>query len=261
VAKVLSRNLSKIWLDVIYAIFLREVKSQSNDKLGIAWAVVSPVAFIFALSYIRGRLGGGDVHGIPTFFFMVYGMIIVLLFMGLVGSVSGAIKKNKPLYAFRQVKPISSILGITLFGCFVKVFVILLIALVCFILKFNIEISDPLSVLINLIKVVIFSMSIGITFSLAICYVPEVDKITKLLMRPMFFISGIFFSLQDIPQEYWPYLTWNPVLHAVELTRYAVYPQYGNSGVSDYYLNIFTLASLGLALACYHISWKQAISR
>jgi capsular polysaccharide transport system permease protein len=261
VAKVLSRSLNKIWLDVIYAIFLREVKSKSSDKFGIAWSIVSPVAFIFMLSYVRGLLDSGNTHGIPTFFFMVYGMILVQFFMGLVGSVSAAIKKNKPLYAFRQVQPISSILAITLFECLVKVFVILVIGLICFILQFDIYISDPLTVLFNLFKVAILSMSIGVIFSLGACFVPEVDKISGLLMRPMFFISGVFFSLQDVPKEYWPYLTWNPVLHAIELTRFAVYPAYGNAAVSDFYLNIFTLTSLGVALACYHISWKQAISR
>ncbi|NQZ87275.1 MAG: ABC transporter permease [Colwellia sp.] len=260
-AKVLQRHLRQIWLDVIYAIFLRELKSKSSDKFGIAWSVVSPVVFIFMLSYLRGRMDGGDTHGIPTFFFMVYGMILVQFFMGLVASVSAAIKKNKPLYAFRQVQPISSILAITLFECLVKIFVILVIGVMCFILQFDIHISDPLSLLFNLLRVAIFSMSIGIIFSLLTCFVPEVDKVKDLLMRPMFFISGVFFSLQDVPQEYWPYLTWNPVLHAIELTRYAVYPQYGNAGVSDLYLNVFTLTSLGLALACYHISWKQAISR
>ena len=261
VAKALSRNLSKIWLDVIYAIFLREVKSNSSDKFGIAWSVISPVAFIFMLSYLRGRIDGGYTHSMPTFFFMVYGMILIQFFLGLVGSVSAAIKKHKPLYAFRQVQPISSILAITLFECLVKVFVILLIGVICFILQYDIHISDPLSLLFNLLKVAIFSMSIGVIFSLAACYVPEIDKVKLLLLRPMFFISGVFFSLQDVPQEYWPYLTWNPVLHAVELTRYAVYPGYGNAGVSELYLNVFTLMSLGVALACYHISWKQAISR
>jgi capsular polysaccharide transport system permease protein len=261
VAKALSRNLSKIWLDVIYAIFLREVKSNSSDKFGIAWSVISPVAFIFMLSFIRSKINGDDTHGIPTFFFMAYGMILIQFFIGLVNSTSIVIKKHKPLYAFRQVQPISSILAVTLFECLVKAFVILIIGMICFIMQFDIYIIDPLSVLFNLFKLTVFSMSIGVIFSLAACYVPEVDKVRGLIMRPMFFISAVFFSLQDVPPEYWPYLTWNPVLHAIELTRYAVYPEYGDAGVSDFYLNVFTLTSLGVALACYHISWKQAISR
>lgn len=79
-ALVEKRSTLKVWGDVIFAIFLREIKSKSNDKLGVAWSVVSPVAFIFMLSYIRGRMDGGETHGVPTFYFMVFGMILVQFF-------------------------------------------------------------------------------------------------------------------------------------------------------------------------------------
>ena len=260
-AKVKKRSQLKVWGDVIFAIFLREIKSKSGDKLGIAWSVISPVAFIFMLSFIRGRMDGGDTHGIPTFFFMVFGMIFVQFFLGLIGATSSAIKKNKPLYAFRQVQPISSVIAISGFELLVKVFVILLIAIIAFFLRYEVQIADPLEIILNVIRVWLIASSLGLIFALMSCYVPEVDKLQSLAMRPIFFISGIFFSLQDIPREYWPYLTWNPLLHAVELTRYAAYPQYGDAGVSYFFLDMATLICVFFAFACYHISWKQAISR
>lgn len=61
-----------IWGDVIFAIFLREIKSKFNDKLGVSWSVISPVAFIMILSLMRGKMDGGETHGVPTFFF--YGL-------------------------------------------------------------------------------------------------------------------------------------------------------------------------------------------
>jgi capsular polysaccharide transport system permease protein len=260
-AQVKKRSTLKVWGDVIFALFLREVKSQANDKIGIAWAVISPVAFIFMLSYIRGRMDGGDTHGIPTFYFMVIGMIMVQFFLGVVGKVSGSIKKNKPLYAFRQVQPIASVIAIAFFELLVKVFVILVILVICFFLKMEMSIADPLEVILNIFRVWIISISIGLIFSLVSCFVPEFDKIRSLAMRPIFFISGIFFSLQDIPREYWHYLTWNPLLHAVELTRFAVYPQYGDAGVSYYFLDMVTILLAFFAIACYHVGWKSAISR
>lgn len=260
-ALVKKRSTLKVWGDVIFAIFLREIKSSFNDKLGIAWSVISPVAFIFMLAYIRGRMDGGETHTIPTFFFMLFGILLVQFFLGLVGKVSEAIRKNKQLYAFRQVQPISSIIAVASFELLVKIFIIMTLAMICFFLKMDINIYDPTLVIFNFFRVWLFSTSIATLIALAICYVPEVKKIQSLAMRPMFFISGIFFSLQDIPQEYWHYLTWNPLLHAVELTRYAAYPSYGDAGVSYLYLDIFTLTSIFFALACYHISWKQAISR
>lgn len=259
-ALVKKRSTLAVWGDVIFAIFLREIKSSFNDKFGISWAVLSPVLFILMLSLIRGRFDGGETHTIPTFFFMLYGMILIQFFMALVMGISGAIKKNKQLYAFRQVQPISSVIAIAFYQFLIKIFVVLLLAFVCFLLKFDIEVAEPISVIVIFIQVWLISTSIGLLFAIAISFVQEVAKLLSLIMRPMFFISGIFFSLQDIPREYWHYLTWNPFLHAVELTRYAAYPSYGNDGVSEFYLSMFTIVSVFLALACYHISWKKVIS-
>lgn len=260
-AKVEKRTTLQIWGDVIFAIFLREIKSKSNDKFGVAWSVVSPVVFILAFSYLRGRADGGETHSIPTFYFMVFGMVLVQFLLGCVGNVSGAIRKNKPLYAFRQVQPISSIIAVAGFELLVKVFVILVIVVVAFFLQFKGQVNDLLEVILIFLRIWLISISIGTLFSLAVCYIPEIEKLRSLAMRPIFFISGIFFSLQDIPREFWPYLTWNPLLHAVELTRFAAYPQYGHEGVSYFYLDICTLVMTFFALACYQISWKQAISR
>lgn len=260
-AVVKQRSTLKIWGDVIFAIFLREIKSKFDDKFGIAWSVISPLSFIMMMSLMRGRFDGGETHGMPTFFFMVYGILLVQFFMGTLSAASGAIRKNKPLYAFRQVQPISSVIAVTGFELLVKIGIVLSLAIICLFLRMDIEIDDPIEVIFNFGRVWLIASSVGLMFGLATCYVPEIKKIESLIMRPMFFISGIFFSLQDIPQEYWRYLTWNPLLHAVELTRFAAYPTYGDAGVSYFFLDMVTLGCVFFSLACYHISWKQAISR
>ncbi|MDG3088664.1 ABC transporter permease [Vibrio hannami] len=96
------------------------------------------------------------------------------------------------------------------FELLVKLFVILFIIAISYLLKFKGQISDPLEVILVLIRIWLIATSIGVLFSLATCFIPEVNKVKEILMRPIFFISGIFFSLQDIPMEWWPYLTWNP---------------------------------------------------
>lgn len=260
-AEVKSRTVSRVWASVIFAVFLREIKSKSKDKLGVAWSVISPVAFILILSFIRGRVDGGYTYGIPTFFFMVFGILQVQFFLGLVGSVSGSIQKNRPLYAFRQVQPMASVLAVAGFELVVQFFVIIAISIISYFLGFEGRVEFVLHVIYLFTLVWLFATSLGLLFSVAKAFVPEVDRVRSLAMRPVFFISGIFFSLRDIPEIYWPYLTWNPLLHAVELTRYAAYPMYGHLGVSYSYLNMSVLLTVFLALAVYHVGWKQAISR
>lgn len=261
-ALVKKRSTLKVWGDVIFAIFLREIKNQSTDKIGLVWSVVSPLIMIGGMTAMRTLLsGGGDAHGMPIMFFMVYGMLLIQFFLSTLKKSSDALLKNKPLYAFRQVQPISSILAISFFELLVKISVALVLVLICFVLKIDIYIHDAISVILNFFKVWLLGISVGTVFGLAYCYIPELKKVLQLLTRPLFFISGTFFSLQDIPREYWHYLDWNPLLHVIELTRYAAYPSYGNEGVSYFFLDMCVLVSVFFALACYHVSWKQAISR
>jgi capsular polysaccharide transport system permease protein len=261
-AQVKKRSTLKVWGDVIFALFLREVKSQANDKIGIAWAVISPLILIGTMTAMRTFMSsGGATHGMPTFIFMVVGLILIQFFLGVFEKTSSAIQKNKPLYAFRQVQPISSIIAIAGFELLVKIFVILIIALVCFFIRLDVQINDWLEVILVFFKVWLMGVAFGTLFGLASMFIPEIKKLQQLITRPLFFLSGIFFSLQDIPREYWHYLIWNPLLHAVELTRFAAYPAYGDAGVSDWFLDMIVLISCFFALAVYHVAWKPAISR
>ena len=102
---------------------------------------------------------------------------------------------------------------------------------------------------------------LGMIFAIAAAFVPEVDKIKSMLTRPLMFISCVFFSLQDLPEEYWPYLTWNPLVHFNELARYACFESYGTKGVSLNFVVEITIAFLFLSLWMYHITWKKVLSR
>ncbi|WP_025565863.1 ABC transporter permease [Psychromonas sp. SP041] len=260
-ASVKKRSTLKVWGDVIFAIFLREIKSNFSDKFGLSWALVSPMLMVVVMVAIRGALDSGETHGMPTIYFIVYGVVLIQFFLGVLEKVSRSIQKNKPLYAFRQVQPISSIIAIAGFELLVKIFLVIVLMTIAFFAHFDLYMNDPIEVIFIVLRVWLIAMSVGMILSLAGCYVPEVNKLQVFITRPVFFISGIFFSLQDIPREYWHYLDWNPILHAVELIRYSGYPNYGDIGVSFFYLDMVTLISVFFALACYHIAWKQAISR
>ena len=259
--KVVKRNKWQIWRDVIFALFAREIRTGFNDKFGISWAVLNPVIFILFLSFLRGRLDGGETHGIPTFIFMAYGMIMIQVFLQTFASASTAIKKNQSLFAFRQVQPISAVLASGFFELLVKVFVIACLALAVYFLNMELKVADPLSIIVYIISLWLFALSAGLLFGLMILYIPEIQKVQSLMTRPLFFISGVFFSLQDFPKEYWYLLDWNPILHAIELSRYAAYPGYGQVGVSNSFLALVVVSTLFFSLICYQASWKQAISR
>ncbi|MEP7704348.1 ABC transporter permease [Paraglaciecola sp. 25GB23A] len=258
---VVKRGPWKIWKDVIFALFAREIRTGFNDKLGISWAVINPIIFILMLSLLRGRMEGGETHTIPTFVFMAYGMILIQSFLQTLGASANSISKNKALFAFRQVQPISAAIAAGLFELLTKVFVVLGIFVVMYFLNMEIQIENPILLITCFGLLWIFALAVGLIFGIAEMYVSEVKKIRELLTRPLFFISGVFFALQDFPQEYWYLLNWNPILHAVELSRFAAYSSYGDNGVSLAFLSFITLVFVFFALAIYQLFWRQAISR
>lgn len=260
-SQILKRSSWQIWKDVIFALFVREIRTGFNDKFGIAWSVVNPVAFIFILSFIRGRMDGGETHTIPTFAFMALGLVLIQFFLETLGSISKAVRKNKPLYAFRQVQPISSVIAASMFTILVKIFVVLAITLIMYLLGMELRIDNPLLLITVFFLLSIIAMSVGLIFAMVNSFIPEMGKLQGMATRPLFFISGVFFSLQDMPKEMWKYFDWNPILHAIELSRYSAYSSYGQVGVSLTFLSMIAISTLSLALAIYYAYWKQAISR
>ncbi|QJR81748.1 ABC transporter permease [Alteromonas pelagimontana] len=249
------------WKKVIFALYLRELQSKFNDKLGLSWAFFEPFLFIFVMSFVRGFISGKIVHSIPLFAFMMIGLVGIQSFMSSLSNVSGSIKKNKPLYAFRQVQPLSSVITSGFLEFIIKCGVILLLSLALYLTDSTFVIDDPLLLIYLFLSLWAFSISLSLLFGIAASFVPEVNKLRSMLTRPLFFISCTFFSLQDIPEEYWPWLTWNPLVHFIELARYACFPSYGDKGVSLQFATECTLITVFFSLAVYHISWKKLLAR
>jgi capsular polysaccharide transport system permease protein len=258
---VIKRNKWEIWRDVIFALFAREIRTGFNDKIGISWAVINPIIFIFMLAFIRGKIDGGLTHGMPIFDFMAYGLLLIQSFLQTLSTSAASIGKSKALFAFRQVQPISAVFAASLFELLVKIFVLLGILLIMYFLKMKVQIANPLLLITCFVLLWVLGMAMGLIFGIAEMFIVEIRKIRDLATRPLFFVSGVFFSLQDFPMENWYLLDWNPILHAVELSRFAAYPVYGDAGVSLFFLGIITLITTLLSLLVYQAFWKQAISR
>ncbi len=101
------------------------------------------------------------------------------------------------------------------------------------------------------VLLVLFSFGMGLIFMVVGKSFPETEKFLPILVKPLYFISCIMFSLHNIPKEYWPYLLWNPIVHVVELCRESVVPGYISEGVSLNYLAACTLVVLFIGLALY----------
>jgi len=82
--------------------------------------------------------------------------------------------------------------------------------------------------------------------------IPVVKTLTKFGMnRILLWTSGIFYSVYTLPGPVRPFVTWNPLLHSVELLRHSINGAYPLPGISLQYLVICTFVSLGFGLVFY----------
>jgi capsular polysaccharide transport system permease protein len=258
---VIKRNKWEIWKDVVFALLAREIKTGFSDKFGLSWAIINPLAFIFILSFLRSSIGGPYTHTLETFTFMAIGIMFIQSFIQTFGAAAVSINKSKALFAFRQVQPISAVIAATTFQFLIKLFTLIGLIFIMFLMEMELAIDNGILFITCFSLLSVLAFSFGLMFGIAELYVLEIRKVRELLTRPLFFISGSFFSLQDFPRDIWPYLNWNPILHAIELARYSVKPTYGMLGVSMSYLLITVLSCFFVSLCVYFVSWKSAISR
>ena len=247
--------------DVVFAIFLRELKTRFGGyRLGYFWAVLEPLAFVLILGWLRTFISADTVYGVPIFVFFALGYLTFQLFSKSLMQASSAIAANKGLFSYRQVKPIDAVLARIILELIVFLATMVILLSLFAWVGMPIKMENPLLVLAVLSNLVVFALGAGLIVMSISKFSKEVDKIIPLITRPLFFISGVFYSLQDIPQQFHHYLLVNPLLHAVELTRAGFYSIYPVDGVSLMYLSSWALVFLFLGISSHRLTRSKLVS-
>lgn len=63
---------------------------------------------------------------------------------------------------------------------------------------------------------------------------PTIDRIKGVMMRPLFWCSGLFYTAGMLPVTIREALLWNPILHVTELSRGAWFATYDDFGELSY---------------------------
>lgn len=261
-----SRNPIQVLKDVVFALFVRELKTRFGAyRLGLLWALLEPLSFVLIISAIRsarktGSIFGGEVYEIPTPIFFVLGYTAYKLFSNLFSKCAAAVQANQGLFAYRQVRPIDAIIARVVLEVLVLITVLLLFMGIFWWFGFNVRFTLPLEFFVAFSLLTVLGGSMGLISCVTQIRFPEISKVLPLLNRPLFIISGVFFSLKEIPPEYHKYLLWNPVLHAVEIIRDTCYPGYKVDSVSMGYLAAIAFSALFLGMALYRLDWKRMVS-
>jgi capsular polysaccharide transport system permease protein len=162
-----------------------------------------------------------------------------------------AVNANTALFAYRQVKPVDTVLvRAALEGVLSLVTTILLLA-GSGLVGYDVAPKDPLMVMFAFFLLWLAGLGMALIMSVGATLIPELGKFTNMLSRPLYLISGVMYPAAAIPQPYRKWLLVNPLMHGIELLRTGYFSQFNTvPEVSMLYLAFFGIATtfLGLVL-------------
>jgi len=182
--------------------------------------------------------------------FIATGVVPYHMFNNSVVRIAVAIESNKALLFYPQVRPIDLVFARALLeiATYVGVFIVLMTGHALIVQRF--EIDSALSVAVGLVLAGLLGSTLGLVFCTLSQFSNLVDRIMSPLLRPMFWISGVFFTAMDLPERVRAGFLRNPLLHTVELVRGGWFEGYDSRFASVPYILmwILGLAFVGLSL-------------
>ena len=263
--RFLNRLLQAIrrQIAVVLAIARYDINRKSTGSSIGSWeGVVGPmqimlffIAMRVGFSFLRGTnrfaAGGSTDMYFNIVVFIVSGFSLAFLFRNVAIKALAGLKLRAPLY-YSRVKPLDILLALSVNDLRALATLSLAILGLVWYFTWSFRLDSPgLAISVYLLTVL---MAIG--FGICVVFLGGLNKwITKILkrviQRVVIFTSGIFFATFELPANMRPFVTWNPILHAVELFRYSMNNDYPIPDISLSYLVSCSILLLSFSLVLY----------
>jgi len=238
-------------LRVIATLTIRDLQNLMRGyNYGFAWALLEPVIFIGLMRIARSAFKGLTPPDMPPNTFLILGIVPFYMYNSALGSAYQAISGPDTLLQFPRVTPIDIALGSALSD-----FCIYFALFLGFVGFFSIyERAWPpqngLEVLLVFIALWIMGVGLGIVVGTAARVFPPIKQFISYYNLANRMLGGMLFVITMFPSSFWPYFTWNPILHCMEMLRDGWFVTYTSPVASPAYVIewILGLFLLGLSL-------------
>jgi capsular polysaccharide transport system permease protein len=213
-------------LRVVAALIRREMRAHFGEsRLGYLWAVLQPLLHLAVLCFVfiyllqrRAPVGGSLIV------FFLSGLIPYFLYLHIAQYLCGAIEANRALLNLPPIKPIDVIWARAILesSTFIVVALILFGGITLY--GDNEAIPWDLLTVIEATSVIcLLGLGVGMINAVLSLFIRKWGMLFSLFFGPLYFFSGIFYSIAEVPPQYRQYLLYNPLLHCVIWFRAGFY--------------------------------------
>lgn len=209
------------------ALFLREALYRLfGSRAAWAWLLLEPIVHIAILMAIFTVIRMRVVGGIDTPLWLLVGLLSFFMFKRTAMQSMNAVGANQALFAYRQVKPVDTVLTRASLEGFLMILITFIIATGAGLMELVVAPGDPLAVMEAFFGMWLMGMGFGLVTSVVTELLPEVGRIIGMLMMPLYLFSGVIIPISGIPSPYHEWLMLNPLAHGVDAARLGFAPYY-----------------------------------
>ena len=217
------------------------------------------MAMIIVFSVIKELLGRKIANDIDYPVFLATSFIAYNMFKAIALKSMDAFNANKGLFVYKQVKPIDTIISRSLIEILISGVITLIFLFIGWFMGFNIECKNILGVLLAYIWIALFGISLGIFFAVVGFFYENFKNIIKIMFLPLFFLSGLFYTLDSLPKIARDILIYNPVINFMEMIHGNYFYSLDTDYVNYTYMLFWTLIPMFFGLWLYKNSEKKII--
>jgi capsular polysaccharide transport system permease protein len=233
------------------ALFFRDAVVRLSKGRASLSELFDPIKQILFMSVMFTVIRMKAVGGIDTIIWLMVGILTYNTFKKTMVSAKQAVKSNKALFNYRQIKPVDTVLVKAAMEFFLTVIVAVILFTGAGLYGLDVLPANPLAAVAAVFAVWLIGVAAALTFSVTESLVPDSAKVLTVIMSPLYFCSGVIFPISGVPPPYRDWLILNPLLHAVEAARLSFAPYYHAIPELDIlymYKFALTFFCLGLAL-------------
>lgn len=234
---------------VLYALVMREVHTlYGNTRLGYLWAVIQTGFNIAVFWIFREFLGAHAPHGMSMSIFLLCGFIPWYIFNDTVSRCMKAVAANQPLLTFPQVTELDLMLARLVVVWGTQLVCASMLLGIAAALGQHIGLRHPASLAATICMAPLLGLGVGLVFASLARLWSTLDRLVPILMRFLFFASGLFFQVSELPARFSSPLMYNPVAQIIEWQRYGFSASCAPPLFSIGYIVVWCLLSLCLGL-------------
>lgn len=236
-------------LRTIAALMLREMSTTYGRSAGgYIWAVIEPAAGIALLAFAFSLALRTPSLGSNFAIFYATGYLPFMMYLDISRKVAGSLSFSRPLLKYPGVIYTDAFLARFLLNSLTH-FLIFILVTSGIRMFFDTNTSlDPAPILISLLLAASLGFGMGVLNCFLFSAFPVWERIWKILSRPLFILSTVLFTLEDIPEPFRNWLWFNPLVHVVGLMRTGFYPGYRAEYIDVIFVSFWLLSALLIGL-------------